>query len=112
MLGPIKKNPNGNIFWKECGHQNPKKVLHPSVCLSVFFNHCTVKVCSSNRHYLFMLPTHSWTPSSAPFHYFVRLKGFILEGAVLSVIFQLESRLRFFWFLEKNVGTDRSEVET
>lgn len=80
MLGPIKKYPNGNIFWKGCDHQNPKKVLHPSVCLFSLII-CTVKVCSSNRHYLFSYFIFSYqltvgTPSSAPFFFFF----FFLSG--------------------------------
>lgn len=78
-LGPTERNPNGDIFWKGCDHQNPKKVLHPSVCLSVFFNDALWKYLVQIGTICFLFPTHSWTPSSASLYYFVRLKDFSLE---------------------------------
>lgn len=39
MLGPAKRYPNGNVFWKGSDRHNPKKMLRPFVCLFVSFNH-------------------------------------------------------------------------
>lgn len=84
-----------------------------SVCLFSLII-CTVKVCSSNRHYLFSYFIFSYqltvgTPSSAPFFFFfffVRWKGFGLERCNPRELFSssssnLESRLRLPWLLEK-----------
>lgn len=122
MLGPIKKYPNGNIFWKGCDHQNPKKVLHPSVCLFSLII-CTVKVCSSNRHYLFSFVfflTNSQLGLQAVLLFFFFLSG--ERVLVWNVVTRENCSLRHlptsragcgspgFW--KKNVGTDRSEAET
>lgn len=109
MLGPIKKYPNGNIFLEGMRPSKPQESAS-SVCLFSLII-CTVKVCSSNRHYLFscflFLPTHSWNSKQCSF--------FCLSGERVLVwnvrcnpreLFSssssnLESRLRFPWPLEK-----------
>lgn len=80
MLGPVKRYPNGNIFWKGWDHQNPKKVLHPSLFSLII---CTVKVCSSNPHLFFFFLTNSQLgPQAVLLFYFVRLKGLFVWNVV------------------------------
>lgn len=62
-----------------------------SVCLSVFFNDALWKYVVRIGTICFLLPTHSWTPSSASFYYFVRLKGFSLEHCNPRELFSLSS---------------------